>query len=58
MKNASDGKGGQPLKKRSNKRINEEKNLLSVVNWAQCDQCKKWRILPENEDVNTLPKRW
>ena len=28
------------------------------VNWAQCDKCKKWRMLPSFVDMDSLPKKW
>ena len=31
---------------------------VNIVNWAQCDKCKNWRIIPENVDISTLPNRW
>ncbi|XP_077072665.1 MORC family CW-type zinc finger protein 3a [Siphateles boraxobius] len=27
-------------------------------NWAQCDNCLKWRKLPDGIDVNKLPEKW
>ncbi|EKX71972.1 hypothetical protein BEWA_016500 [Theileria equi strain WA] len=29
-----------------------------VENWAQCENCKKWRRLPFNVDTNKLPDTW
>jgi len=31
------------------------------LNWARCDKCDRWRVLPEwftEDDVKDLPKRW
>ena len=27
-------------------------------NWVQCDQCKKWRIIPNHIKISSLPERW
>ncbi|XP_039511786.1 MORC family CW-type zinc finger protein 3a [Pimephales promelas] len=27
-------------------------------NWAQCDDCQKWRKLPDGIDMNKLPENW
>lgn len=27
-------------------------------NWAQCDECMKWRKLPDGIDCNKLPEKW
>ncbi|XDV30371.1 hypothetical protein PO909_033305 [Leuciscus waleckii] len=27
-------------------------------NWAQCDDCLKWRKLPDGIDTNKLPEKW
>lgn len=27
-------------------------------NWVQCDNCKKWRILPSSVDTSELPLHW
>ncbi|XP_059356130.1 MORC family CW-type zinc finger protein 3-like [Carassius carassius] len=27
-------------------------------NWVQCDDCLKWRKLPDGIDMNKLPKKW
>jgi len=26
--------------------------------WVQCDRCKKWRLLPPEVDVSSLPSQW
>ncbi|XP_071712979.1 uncharacterized protein [Rutidosis leptorrhynchoides] len=26
--------------------------------WVQCDKCRKWRLLPSEFDIKTLPKEW
>jgi hypothetical protein len=26
--------------------------------WVQCDICQKWRLLPYETDMSTLPKEW
>lgn len=26
--------------------------------WVQCDSCKKWRTVPKNIDLNSMPERW
>ncbi|MED6264610.1 hypothetical protein CHARACLAT_016518, partial [Characodon lateralis] len=27
-------------------------------NWAQCDECLRWRKLPDGIDINKLPDKW
>ncbi|XP_043105451.1 MORC family CW-type zinc finger protein 3a isoform X2 [Puntigrus tetrazona] len=27
-------------------------------NWVQCDECMKWRKLPDGIDMNKLPEKW
>lgn len=27
-------------------------------NWVQCDECLKWRKLPDGIDCNKLPDKW
>lgn len=31
---------------------------VTVENWAQCENCKKWRRLPLNVDTDQLPETW
>ncbi|KAF1313748.1 Chromodomain-helicase-dna-binding protein, partial [Globisporangium splendens] len=26
--------------------------------WVQCDSCKKWRTVPKDIDLNSMPERW
>lgn len=26
--------------------------------WVQCDNCKKWRTVPQDFDLSTMPERW
>ena len=52
--------------KRNSKRVSshtklkttQERDEYIVVNWVQCDECKSWRILPDDIDTTTLPARW
>lgn len=32
--------------------------MLESVNWVQCNDCQKWRKVPLNIDVNSLPEVW
>ncbi|KAK7154228.1 hypothetical protein R3I94_007552 [Phoxinus phoxinus] len=51
------------------KAIRHKRGLTSTVlmedipkrpdqNWAQCDNCLKWRKLPDGIDTNKLPEKW
>ncbi|KAF4108979.1 hypothetical protein G5714_010052 [Onychostoma macrolepis] len=51
------------------KAIRHEKGLITQVpvedipkrpdqNWVQCDDCLKWRKLPDGIDMNKLPEKW
>ena len=33
-------------------------NILAFDNWAQCDLCGKWRMLPPHVEVEDLPDKW
>lgn len=35
----------------------EEKDA-NEAKWVQCDSCKKWRTVPKDIDLNTMPERW
>ncbi|MEQ2164692.1 hypothetical protein GOODEAATRI_009373 [Goodea atripinnis] len=30
----------------------------TIPNWAQCDECLRWRKLPDGIDINKLPDKW
>lgn len=36
----------------------EQQKPADQVKWAQCEACKKWRIVPSFVDVEQLPERW
>jgi hypothetical protein len=40
------------------KEIEAEKNEKGVVDWAQCNHCSKYRMLPQNIDPKGLPDIW
>ncbi|CAN8275041.1 unnamed protein product [Cochlearia groenlandica] len=33
-------------------------NSLDLDNWAQCDSCEEWRLLPSGLKPEQLPKKW
>uniref|UniRef100_K3WJK3 PHD-type domain-containing protein n=1 Tax=Globisporangium ultimum (strain ATCC 200006 / CBS 805.95 / DAOM BR144) TaxID=431595 RepID=K3WJK3_GLOUD len=49
--------------KRSKKRGPDGEGEKTEVNaeeakWVQCDSCKKWRTVPKDIDLNSMPERW
>jgi len=53
----------KPKKKRKRKEEEEEEVKPSDASvddrqWVQCDSCGKWRILPSEVKVSSLPKHW
>lgn len=40
------------------KKTKKEILPLSLVNWVQCEGCKKWRQLPSHVNVEKLPDNW
>jgi len=28
------------------------------LKWVQCEKCEKWRRLPQDTNLSTLPKKW
>lgn len=36
--------------------VNQE--AKDEAKWVQCDSCKKWRTVPKNIDLNSMPERW
>ena len=47
------GDGDSEGSKEEAKNTREDDN-----NWVQCDQCKKWRIIPNHIKISSLPERW
>jgi len=49
-----------PAAKKRKKRNDEdsEDSNEDDNNWVQCDQCKKWRIIPNHIKISSLPERW
>ena len=57
--------GKEPLRSkriRTSKRSRRQRetNLPDTTNtgWVQCDNCNKWRMLPSDVNVATLPAQW
>jgi len=48
---------GKKRKKRE-KAEGESDSMVDDNNWVQCDQCKKWRIIPSHISISSLPERW
>lgn len=40
------------------KEQDEEEEDEEEAKWVQCDSCKKWRTVPKELDLNTMPDHW
>ncbi|DAZ99104.1 TPA: hypothetical protein N0F65_008409 [Lagenidium giganteum] len=38
--------------------VEEEEEDEEEAKWVQCDECKKWRLVPRQLDLNSMPERW
>jgi len=36
----------------------ELSDLFKMDDWVECDNCKKWRMLPPGSDIENLPDKW
>ncbi|CAB9503547.1 CW-type Zinc Finger [Seminavis robusta] len=37
---------------------NSNDDGFNDFNWAQCDSCRKWRIIPNHIKISELPEKW
>nr|CCA27889.1 conserved hypothetical protein [Albugo laibachii Nc14] len=40
------------------KRLKRDVNQDEEAKWVQCDACEKWRIVPKEFDLDTMPEQW
>jgi hypothetical protein len=38
--------------------VGGESDVSNETEWVQCDSCGKWRILPDDVKVSSLPNKW